>query len=103
MTSKNTIRHNAVDAGCVDSWLVSAGRDHRPGAPLNVPPVRRYPLTTCASQIVPLGIRECVEGLSDPGSSGSIEQNPRLRGCRNVWYVERNYDAGVLPASFFEV
>jgi len=25
--------------------------------------------TTCASQIVPLGIREYVEGLSDPGSS----------------------------------
>jgi len=39
MTSKNTIRHNAVDAGCVDTWLVSAGRDNRPGAPLNVPPL----------------------------------------------------------------
>jgi hypothetical protein len=54
---------------------------------------RHYSLTTCASQIDPLGIREYVEGLSDPGSSGSVEQNPRLCGCRNVWYVERNYGA----------
>jgi cystathionine gamma-synthase len=26
------------DAGSVESWLVSAGRDRRPGSPLNVPP-----------------------------------------------------------------
>jgi cystathionine gamma-synthase len=32
MTSKD------VAAPTVDSWLVSAGRDRRPGAPLNVPP-----------------------------------------------------------------
>jgi hypothetical protein len=30
---------------------------------------RHYSLTTCASQIDPLGIREYVEGLSDPGNS----------------------------------
>ena len=29
---------NATDAGSVDSWLVAAGRDRRPGSPLNVPP-----------------------------------------------------------------
>ncbi len=34
MTSKNT-----TDPGSVESWLVSAGRDRRPGSPLNVPPV----------------------------------------------------------------
>ncbi len=28
----------AGDAGSVESWLVSAGRDRRPGSPLNVPP-----------------------------------------------------------------
>lgn len=28
----------AGDPGSVDSWLVSAGRDRRPGSPLNVPP-----------------------------------------------------------------
>ena len=28
-------------------------------------------------------------------------QTPRRRGCRFVRYSERNYDAGVLPASFF--
>ena len=30
--------HNAGDPGSVESWLVSAGRDRRPGSPLNVPP-----------------------------------------------------------------
>jgi cystathionine gamma-synthase len=38
MTSKNTTGHNAGDPGSVESWLVSAGRDRRPGSPLNVPP-----------------------------------------------------------------
>jgi cystathionine gamma-synthase len=27
------------DHGSVESWLVSAGRDRRPGSPLNVPPI----------------------------------------------------------------
>lgn len=31
-------RPNASDLGSVESWLVTAGRDPRPGAPLNVPP-----------------------------------------------------------------
>jgi cystathionine gamma-synthase len=30
--------HNSADSGSVESWLVSAGRDRRPGSPLNVPP-----------------------------------------------------------------
>jgi cystathionine gamma-synthase len=38
MTSQNTARHKAGDPGSVESWLVSAGRDRRPGSPLNVPP-----------------------------------------------------------------
>ena len=38
MASRDTKRHNAGDAGSVESWLVSAGRNHRPGSPLNVPP-----------------------------------------------------------------
>ncbi len=29
---------NAADSGSVESWLVAAGRDRRPGSPLNVPP-----------------------------------------------------------------
>ena len=28
-----------TDAASIESWLVSAGRDRRPGAPLNVPPI----------------------------------------------------------------
>lgn len=38
MTSTGTAGHNAGDRGSVESWLVSAGRDRRPGSPLNVPP-----------------------------------------------------------------
>jgi cystathionine gamma-synthase len=38
MTSKNTIGHNAINPVSVESWLVSAGRDRRPGSLLNVPP-----------------------------------------------------------------
>jgi cystathionine gamma-synthase len=39
MTSTDITRHNAGDPGSVESWLVSAGRDRRPGSPLNVPPI----------------------------------------------------------------
>ena len=38
MTSTDTTGHKASDPGSVESWLVSAGRDRRPGSPLNVPP-----------------------------------------------------------------
>ena len=30
--------HKPGDSGSVESWLVSAGRDRRPGSPFNVPP-----------------------------------------------------------------
>ena len=38
MTSRDTTGNSAGDSGSVESWLVSAGRDRRPGSPLNVPP-----------------------------------------------------------------
>jgi len=38
MTWTDTIGHNVNDLGSVESWLVSAGRDRRPGSPLNVQP-----------------------------------------------------------------
>lgn len=38
MTSRDWTGHNASDLGSVESWLVSAGRDRRPGSSLNVPP-----------------------------------------------------------------
>src|SRR6266480_7224829 len=38
MTSRDTTAHNRGDSVSVESWLVSAGRDRRPGSPLNVPP-----------------------------------------------------------------
>src|SRR3984893_14999085 len=49
MTSKNTLGHSAGHSGSVESWLVSAGRDRRPGSPLNLPP--------CAASIFVLGDR----------------------------------------------
>jgi len=39
MTSRDTTSPRASDSGSVESWLVSAGRDRRPGSPLNVPPI----------------------------------------------------------------
>ena len=39
MTSMDTTRQNPDLHGSIDSWLVSAGRDRRPGSPLNVPPI----------------------------------------------------------------
>jgi cystathionine gamma-synthase len=38
MSSKNPASHDAESFHSIDSWLVSAGRDRRPGSPLNVPP-----------------------------------------------------------------
>src|SRR5437870_5602503 len=38
MTSQDTAGNKAGDLASVESWLVSAGRDRRPGSPLNVPP-----------------------------------------------------------------
>jgi cystathionine gamma-synthase len=38
MTLRDTTGHNAGDPGSMESWLISAGRDRRPGSPLNVPP-----------------------------------------------------------------
>lgn len=37
MTSTDATRTGAAEPRSVDSWLVSAGRDRRPGSPLNVP------------------------------------------------------------------
>lgn len=39
MTPKASTRQHAGDSRSVESWLVSAGRDRRPGSPLNVPPI----------------------------------------------------------------
>jgi cystathionine gamma-synthase len=39
MTPMDTTRHGTGEHGSIDSWLVSAGRDRRPGSPLNVPPI----------------------------------------------------------------
>lgn len=39
MSSDYRARQQADAHGSIDSWLVSAGRDRRPGSPLNVPPI----------------------------------------------------------------
>jgi len=38
MKTRDKTENNAGHPGSVESWLVSAGRDRRPGSPLNVPP-----------------------------------------------------------------
>jgi cystathionine gamma-synthase len=38
MGLRDTTGPHAGDVGSIESWLVSAGRDRRPGTPLNVPP-----------------------------------------------------------------
>lgn len=38
MEPRDSRDEKSADAVAVESWLVSAGRDRRPGAPLNVPP-----------------------------------------------------------------
>lgn len=38
MTTRRTSARNARNPASPESWLVSAGRDRRPGSPLNVPP-----------------------------------------------------------------
>src|SRR4051794_10590007 len=38
MDPRDATAPHAPDVGSIESWLVSAGRDRRPGAPLNVPP-----------------------------------------------------------------
>src|SRR5438067_8160846 len=38
MEPKDATRPHASDVRSIESWLVSAGRNRRPGAPLNVPP-----------------------------------------------------------------
>jgi cystathionine gamma-synthase len=35
----DTTRHNRDDYGSIASWVVAAGRDRRPGSPLNIPPM----------------------------------------------------------------
>jgi cystathionine gamma-synthase len=39
MKSGDATRRHANDHGSIESWLVSAGRDRRPGSPRNVPPI----------------------------------------------------------------
>lgn len=39
MSSMNTTPRNTSAHRALESWLVSAGRDRRPGSPLNVPPI----------------------------------------------------------------
>ena len=39
MVSKNEAKSELDEGTSAESWVVSAGRDRRPGSPLNVPPV----------------------------------------------------------------
>src|SRR5260370_39078853 len=61
---------------------------------------QRCPVITSASETTRLGIHECAAGPSGPAGGLIVERNLRLCGCRSVWDLRNNYDAGVPPASF---
>src|ERR1700722_11741408 len=66
MTSRDRTGHNSSDLGSVESWLVSAGRDRRPGSPLNVPP--------CPASNFVLGERRAYSRGDGPPSWGALEE-----------------------------
>src|SRR6185312_304827 len=80
MTSQAAKDHNAGDPGSVESWLVSAGRDRRPGSPLNVPP---YP----ASNFVPREHRAYSRDDGTPGWDALEEIAAGLEGGSSVCFA----------------
>jgi len=84
MTSQAAKGHNAGDPGSVKSWLVSAGRDRRPGSPLNLPP---YP----ASNFV---LREHRAYSRDDGPPGWRRWSDRRRPRRRLFGLLRLGDGG---------
>src|SRR5919204_4627148 len=80
MTSSTGRDQNAGHSGAVDSWLVSAGRDRRRGAPLNVPP---YP----ASNFVLGGQRAYARDDGTPGWEALEEIVGGLEGGSSVAFA----------------
>ena len=80
MRSSDKTGPPASDVGSVESWLVSAGRERRPGAPLNVPP---YP----ASNFVLGGDRAYARDDSTPGWEALEEIVGGLEGGSSVAFA----------------
>src|ERR671932_1832313 len=80
MGPRHTTRTHAGDVGSIESWLVSAGRDRRPGAPLNVPP---YP----ASNFVLGGQRAYARDDGTPGWEALEEIVGGLEGGESVAFA----------------
>lgn len=80
MRSSDRTGPHASDVGSVESWLVSAGRERRPGAPLNVPP---YP----ASNFVLGGDRAYARDDSTPGWEALEEIVGGLEGGSSVAFA----------------
>src|SRR2546428_12711417 len=92
MTSKDKTGENWDDPRSIESWLVSAGRDRRPGSPLNVPPCPASNFVLGAGRAYSRddgtagwgGLGEIVGGL-EGGSSGSFA--PRIAGGAGGFFL----------------
>jgi cystathionine gamma-synthase len=76
----NPSRHTTGVPGSIESWLVSAGRDRRPGSPLNVPP---YP----ASNFVRGDRRAYARDDATPGWAALEEIVGGLEGGSSVSFA----------------
>ncbi|HUK16085.1 MAG TPA: PLP-dependent transferase [Bryobacteraceae bacterium] len=79
MTSRDTTGHNADGPGSIESWLISAGRDRRPGSPLNVPP--------CPASNFVLGERRAYSRDGTPGWEALEEIVGGLEGGSSVSFA----------------
>src|ERR671938_589581 len=80
MGSRAPVGPHAGDVGAIESWLVAAGRNRRPGAPLNVPP---YP----ASNFVLGGQRASARDDGTPGWEALEEIVGGLEGGSSVAFA----------------
>lgn len=80
MRPRDTTGPPARDVGSIESWLVSAGRDPRPGAPLNVPP-------SPASNFVLGGDRAYARDDATPGWEALEEIVGGLEGGSSVAFA----------------
>src|SRR5207302_9461401 len=102
MTSRDRTGHNASDLGSVESWLVSAGRDRRPGLPLNVAPCPASNLVLGERRAYPRddgtpsweALEEIVSGL-EGGSSVSFASD--MAGIAAMF--EQPHTGSVVPLS----
>src|SRR5215203_119035 len=84
MEPKDRTRTHVKDMGSIESWLVSAGRARKAGAPLNIPP---WP----ASNFVLGGDRAYARDDGTPGWEAWQDSRTRGSGEGDGTYVESSW------------